>query len=92
MATSLGSVALTPEPEAPASLTLTNSLGVPEVLLRLRVWLQLLTLIADVDPFVFHDLLRKRETDMRRKGRRQHRAQSFPSSKGDSPPSLPPPN
>lgn len=39
------------------SLTLTNSLGVPEILFGLRVWLQLLTLIANVDPFVFHDLL-----------------------------------
>lgn len=54
------------EPAEPASLTLTNSFGVSEVLLGLRVWLQLLTLIADVDPFVFHDLLRVREIGVRR--------------------------
>lgn len=48
---------LAPQSTALLPLTLTDSLGVPEVLLRLCVWLQLLTLIADVDPFVFHDLL-----------------------------------
>lgn len=55
-----------PKPAEPASLTLTNSFGVSEVLLGLRVWLQLLTLIANVDPFVFHDLLRAREIGVRR--------------------------
>lgn len=53
------------------SLTLTDSLGVPEVLLRLCVWLQLLTLIADVDPFVFHDLLQESEKDREGEDRRQ---------------------
>ena len=35
----------------------TDALGVPQVLLGLLVGFQLIALIADVDPFVLHDLL-----------------------------------
>lgn len=35
----------------------TYALGVREVLLRLLVGLQLVSLVSDIDPFVFHDLL-----------------------------------
>lgn len=42
--------------------TLTYPLGVVVVLHRLYMWLQLIRLIANVHPLIFHDLLRKKQT------------------------------